>query len=174
MNAELNVGIGQIVYANKKILSCPGVGSCVALGIRNRRTAHGGLAHIFLPCAPPGVHDPDLPGKFADQAVREMLHTLLLEKDTDRKDLESYLAGGAYMFHFQQMPAVNNIGAMNVEAVQKELQHYGIKVVFTDTGGHSARTVSFNCEVGIMTVTTKEGGRKVYGNAKLYGKTKAQ
>ena len=163
MDEKIFVGIGQIVYANKKILICPGIGSCLALVVRNRRTGYSGIAHVFLPESPTGIQQTALPGKYANQAVRILLEGILKEPHSCAEELEAYQAGGACMFHFQQIAPANNIGALNIEAVDKALQDYGIHIVFSDIGGNQARTVEFDCSKGIMMVATKEKGRMVYG-----------
>ena len=159
MDKSICVGIGKIIYANKKILICPGIGSCLVLALWNKRTGYGGMAHIFLPHMPQQEQNKDFPGKYADYAVRYLMTGMLKEQAACIEEIEAYEAGGACMFPFHAASVISNIGQMNIDAVEKALTAYNISVAFADLGGKAARTIEFDCAKGIMTVETKEKGR---------------
>lgn len=150
------VGIGEyLVDKNPGILITLGLGSCVAVCIRDKVKGIGGLVHVMLP---ESRGEKDRPGKYADTGITAVINEIL-KMGGDIKNLEAKIAGGASMF--KNTNKTFEIGAKNVEAVKKILKNLGIKLVAEDTGGSRARSVEFHIASGELRIRKVGGGEKV-------------
>ncbi|NJD53755.1 MAG: chemotaxis protein CheD [Candidatus Methanoperedens sp.] len=146
---KIVIGIAELVVVhNPAVLVTIGLGSCVAISIRDPIARYGGLSHILLPTITE-ANNKSNPMKFADSAI-EMVVEMLLEKGCLKSRLEAKIAGGAKMFNIGNNSI--NIGERNVEAVKKKLSEFKIPIIASDTGSNYGRTVEFNIATGIMTV----------------------
>ena len=148
------IGIGEFtVMKNPSVIVTLGLGSCVAVCMRDPTAGVGGMAHVMLPDSGGKT---DKPGKYADTAIETLVKEL--EKlGAKRSRLEAKIAGGASMFESKGM----NIGQRNVEAVKKHLKEYGVKLVAEDTGGNRARSVEYNIATGKLLVRKVGGGERL-------------
>ncbi|PLV58381.1 chemoreceptor glutamine deamidase/glutamate methylesterase CheD [Thermotoga sp. KOL6] len=148
------IGIGEYaVMRNPGVIVTLGLGSCVAVCMRDPVVGVGGMAHVMLPDSGGRM---DKPGKYADTAVKILVEEL--EKmGAKRNRLEAKIAGGASMFDSKSM----NIGQRNVEAVKKHLKNFGIKLLAEDTGGNRARSVEYNISTGKLLVRKVGGGERL-------------
>ena len=154
---KIIIGIADlIVVHNPAILVTIGLGSCVAISIRDPIARFGGLSHILLPSISESNNKSN-PMKFADSAL-EMVVDLLLKKGCAKNRLEAKIAGGASMFNIGGNTI--NIGERNVEAVKKKLKELNIPLLASDTGENYGRTVEFNIASGIMYVKSAFRGIK--------------
>ncbi len=128
-----------------------GLGSCIGLGVVDRRMGIAGLAHVVLPDSLGHVHQN--PRKFADLALPEMLE-LLEDAGARRARLEAVLVGGASMF--AASAARLEVGQRNEAAVRDLLNGLRIPVVAAATGGNRGRTVRI--DVASAAVTVREAG----------------
>jgi len=104
------IGIGEYaVGKNPGILITLGLGSCVAVCIRDRVNGIGGLVHVMLP---ESRGEKDRPGKYADTGITAVINEIL-KMGGDIKNLEAKIAGGASMF--KNSNKTFEIGAKNVE-----------------------------------------------------------
>jgi len=150
------IGIGEYaVGKNPGILITLGLGSCVAVCIRDRVNGIGGLVHVMLP---ESRGEKDRPGKYADTGITAVINEIL-KMGGDIKNLEAKIAGGASMF--KNSNKTFEIGAKNVDAVKKILKDLGIRLVAEDTGGSRARSVEFDIASGELRVRKVGGGEKV-------------
>ena len=117
------------------------LGSCVGLALFDRRLKVGGLAHIVLP---ESQGKSDLPGKYVDTAVPELVNQL--EKLAERSvQLSAVVAGGASMFVGE---CSIKIGEMNVASCEMLLQQLQIPIVARHCGGQQGRRMTFNTATG--------------------------
>lgn len=153
---KIIVGIAEFaVVHNPAVLVTIGLGSCVAISIRDPVARFGGLSHILLPSIEESSNKSN-PMKFADSAL-QMVVDQLIKKGCIKSRLEAKIAGGACMFNFG---TAINIGERNVEAVKKKLKELKIPIVASDTGSNYGRTVEFNIASGIMLVKSAFHGIK--------------
>ncbi len=130
------------------VLTCIGLGSCIALALLDRRGGLAALAHVMLPESPAAGPAPVQSGKFADLAV-PLLVGAMLEAGAMRHRLEAVLVGGAQMFAFGTS-ATQEIGRRNEAAVLAQLEQARIPVTASATGGQKGRSVRVHvptCEV---------------------------
>ncbi len=154
---KIIIGIADLVVVhNPAILVTVGLGSCVAISVRDPVARFGGLSHILLPSISESNNKSN-PKKFADSAIQMMVE-MLLAKGCHANRLEAKIAGGASMFSV----AGNNIniGERNVEAVKKKLDELNVRLVAGDTGANYGRTIEFDIASGIMYVKSAFRGIK--------------
>jgi chemotaxis protein CheD len=153
---ETMVRMGELATSREpgRVLVSLGLGSCIGLGLIDRRMGIAGLAHIVLPQAQ-GDAAEDNPHKFADRAVPAMLSELE-ELGARRIRLEAVLVGGASMFAVSSSSL--EVGQRNEAAVREILIAERIPVVAAATGGSRGRTVRI--DVGSSVVTVREAGGK--------------
>jgi chemotaxis protein CheD len=154
---KIIVGIADLVVVhNPAILITIGLGSCVAISLRDPVARFGGLSHILLPSILESKNKNN-PMKFADSAI-EMAVKMLLQKGCLKNRLEAKIAGGASMFNIGGNTI--NIGERNVEAVKKKLNELNIPIIASDTGANYGRTIEFNIATGVMVVKSAFQGIK--------------
>lgn len=155
---HITIGIAELVVIhNPAVLITRGLGSCVAISLRDPVARFGALAHIILPSIEKS-NDKEHPLKFADSAI-EIALKQLLENGCLKSRIVAKIAGGACMFNLENQ--VINIGARNIEAVINKLEELNIPILANDTGGNCGRTVEFDIEKGSLTVKTAMNGVKV-------------
>jgi chemotaxis protein CheD len=157
---RLAVGIADVRTGGAgEVLAAIGLGSCVAVAIRDAVRRRGSLAHIMLPQQTYGRRRPDENmRKYADVAVPEAIRALELY-GCHRADMAAKIAGGASIFDLGR-GELGDIGSRNVEAVMKALAEAGIPVVAADTGGREGRTVEFRIDTGEFVIRTVRGDRR--------------
>jgi chemotaxis protein CheD len=155
--AETMVRMGELAVSSEPghVLVSLGLGSCIGLGLIDRKLGIAGLAHIVLPQSQ--GHTQENPRKFADLAVPELLSELE-GVGARRIRLEAVLVGGASMFAVSA--ASLEVGQRNDAAVRELLLKQRIPVVAEATGGSKGRTVRIN--VSTSAVTVREAGGKDY------------
>ena len=152
---ETMVRMGELAVSSTPghVLVSLGLGSCIGLGLVDRRMGVAGLAHIVLPQSQGHVKENHR--KFADLAVPDLLSEL--EGAGARKvRLEAVLVGGASMFAVSSSSL--EVGQRNESAVRELLEQARIPVVATATGGSKGRTI--RVETGTSAVTVREAGGK--------------
>ncbi|RPI75833.1 MAG: chemotaxis protein [Planctomycetaceae bacterium] len=123
------------------------LGSCLGVALYDRRVRVAGLAHIVLPKSK-GV--PELPGKYADTALPELLRRMQALSAGETLKLSAKLAGGANMFNSASSPAT--IGEMNITAVERILGELRIPVVGRHLGGEQGRRMMLDASTGLVTI----------------------
>ena len=159
--SRLAVGIADLRAAGPgEVLAAVGLGSCVAVAIRDPTRRRGALAHIMLPQQSEGCRRPgENMNKYADVAVTEAVRSLV-GIGCRRVDMEAKIAGGASIFDLGRGAEGGDIGARNVEAVVRALAGEGIRLLASDVGGHDGRTVEYSIDTGELTVKTVRGPRR--------------
>jgi len=154
---KIFIGIADLVVVhNPAVLVTIGLGSCVAISIRDPIARFGGLSHILLPSISESSNKSN-PMKYADSAI-EMVVDLLLSKGCLKSRLEAKIAGGASMFNIGGNSI--NIGERNVEAAKKKLKELKVSLLASDTGSNYGRSIEFNIASGIMYVKSAFHGIK--------------
>jgi chemotaxis protein CheD len=139
----VNLGDVFVTKDPAAVLSCVGLGSCVAVCAYDPLAKVGGMAHIVLPQSK-GSHN--LNTKFANIAV-PMLLDQLRENGAYNMRLVAKIVGGACMGTLNNHVA-NTIGEKNIQAVKRLLDQQGIKVAAADVGGNHGRSVRMYLESG--------------------------
>lgn len=157
---QLLVGMAEIKVAKgNAIFTCLGLGSCIGLVMIDEQADVCGMVHIMLPEA---FKDKpvDKPGKFADTGIPALIAELEKLGASKSRLIMAY-AGGAQVFKFgAESSSRMDVGARNGEAVTRILKSMGAKILATDIGGSSGRTVIVNSEDGDVRVRTVHGGEK--------------
>ncbi len=144
----------KVGMADLKVVSAPdglitmGLGSCVAVVLRDPLTKVGGMVHIMLPDsnALKNTKDTNL-AKFADTGIEELIRQMEV-KGAKKSRMTAKLAGGATMFAVSVKKEWSMIGDRNVNACKKVLAVLKIPVLAESTGGTYGRTVIFYPETG--------------------------
>jgi chemotaxis protein CheD len=139
----VNLGDVLVTTDSTAVLSCVGLGSCVAVCAYEPFAKVGGMAHIVLPQSKTN-YDPN--SKFANVAV-PMLLDRMRENGAYNMRLVVKIVGGACMGTMNNHVA-NTIGVKNIEAVRRLLDQQGIKVAAADVGGKHGRSVRMYLESG--------------------------
>jgi len=159
--SRVAVGIADVRTGGPgEVLAAVGLGSCVAVAIRDRARLRGSLAHIMLPQQSDGRRRPgENMSKYADVAVPEAIRSLEYI-GCRRADMEAKIAGGASIFDLGRAMEGGDIGSRNVEAVIRVLAEEGIPLLASDVGGREGRTVEFTINTGALAVKTARGLRR--------------
>jgi chemotaxis protein CheD len=150
------VGLGEmkIIRSTEAILSCIGIGSCIAVCVHDYLSKVGGMGHIVLP------HCDGNPGnnlaRYADTAVPLLIEEMI-KQGGSRSRLVIKIAGGAQMSLAPGLKNTFKTGERNLEEVKAALDKEGLKLVSADVGGNKGRTVRLYLGTGIVTVKTAGG-----------------
>jgi chemotaxis protein CheD len=145
---EYNVEMGQVrVSASPSILTCYGLGSCVAVFLYDRISRIGGGAHITLPCY--NEHDTvDSKLHYADYALETVMYRMQA-LGASILHLRAKIVGGANISAFSSIC----VGSKNTEAILHILTKEGIFLAASDIGGNSGRKARFNTCTGLVEIT---------------------
>lgn len=159
--SRIAVGIAELrIGGPGEVLAAIGLGSCVAVAVRDRARLRGSLAHIMLPQQSDGMRRPgENMHKYADIAVPEAIRALEYI-GCRRADMEAKIAGGASIFDLGRGAEGGDIGSRNIEAVIRALEEQGIPLLGSDVGGREGRTVEFSIDSGELAVKTVRGARR--------------
>ena len=140
------VGIGalKIVAAPEKLRTV--LGSCIGIALFDPQLRIAGLAHSILP---EGAEEIEQLGKFADQAVDNLV-VRLMALGASRTRLTAKLVGGAAMFGTANNGA--QLGERNAEGARRRLQAHDIPIIAEAVGGTKGRKVLVNPDTGNVEV----------------------
>ena len=149
----LMVGLGEVKTSQDpaEVLTCLGLGSCVAVCMHDPVAKVAGMAHIVLPNSDGKVEKTG--GKYADTGVPLLLE-MMLKRGAIKSRVIVKIAGGAQISKAKGLGDVFQIGERNVEAVQAALDGNFLRIKGSDTGGHHGRTMRFYLDTGQTLVTT--------------------
>jgi len=142
---EIVLGMMMTVQ-NPSILTISGLGSCVGLALRDKRSGISGLAHVVLPSSNDAEDACFSPGRYSDTAVR-VLTERMVSMGADFSQIVAKLVGGARVL---SVGCFN--GWKNVEGARKELLKVNIKVVAQDVGLNLGRSMKFDTASGVITI----------------------
>jgi chemotaxis protein CheD len=139
-------------------LECLGLGSCVAIILRDATAHTAGVAHVLLP-APAAGRTVPVPARYAVTAVPALVAAM--RGVGAPGPYEAVLVGGAALFGTLLRVHGTSIGAQNVEAARQALEAAGIPVRAEDVLGEHARSVRVVPADGRVAVRTLAHGARV-------------
>lgn len=159
LDRMLIVGLGEIrvVKDREVVLTCVGLGSCVALCAWDSTARVGGMAHFFL-ASGDALHAGS-PGKFADTGVPSLLKEMTGMGASIHR-LAIKMAGGAQMLAVPGADTRLSVGVKNVAAVRKALRQEGLPIQAEDVGGRWGRQVQLFVDTGAVVVKTVGQGTR--------------
>jgi chemotaxis protein CheD len=158
--SEIRVRVADYaVSAAPDVLVTIGLGSCVAISLRDGVARVGGLAHILLPSEAMS-RDRENRAKFAGTAV-PLLVEEMLARGARVSRMTAKLAGGAAMFSTLVTSHGLQMGERNVLACRAALQTAGIPLLAQDVGGDYGRSVYFSVADGALRIRSVRRGELV-------------
>jgi len=148
--AEIKVSIDS-----SSILTCLGLGSCVAVCCYDPVAGVAGMAHVVLPSSE--GRDTKSPGKYADKAIPTLIEEMK-KLGALKTRLVVKLVGGAEMSKAAGMDNVFMIGIKNQAAIKEALSKECIKIAAEELGGNTGRTARMAVATGKVTVTSAGSG----------------
>ena len=150
------IGMGEVVVTSNPgmVLTCIGLGSCIAVCAYDQVVKLGGMIHIVLP-----VHHSDNPqefSKYADTGVPLML-AKMIQNGANKDRLVVKIAGGAQMTISPGHKDTFKTGEKNMLAILAALEKVSIGLSAADVGGTLGRTVKMHVSTGMVTVKTVNG-----------------
>ncbi|MFA7248623.1 MAG: chemotaxis protein CheD [Dehalococcoidia bacterium] len=151
---ETTLSLGEWAVTNERegVLTCLGLGSCVAFIAYDPVARIGGMAHMVLPDSTQGRSTPRSEAKFVDVAVPLVLNEML-SLGAQKTRLQVSLVGGAKMLP-NSRPEAMNIGARNIAAAHAAIEARGLRVRVEDLGGTQGRTVRLQVRTGEVLIST--------------------
>jgi len=148
------IGMGEIAVKKQSmsVLSCLGLGSCIALCAYDPVSKVGGMVHIVLPQGGNKEGENCL-AKYADTAVPLLLQEMA-KNGGIRSRLVVKLVGGAQLSLALGLDGAFKTGERNTAMVIAALTKEGIPVAAMDVGGNRGRTVRMFLDTGKVTVRT--------------------
>lgn len=119
------------------------LGSCVAVALRDRSGARGGLNHFMLTGDPRGSDLTRSPDARYGMYAMELLINELLKSGSDKRDLEAKVFGGASVLRLRPGAPGAGLHEANVAFALDYLRLEGIPVLSSDVGGFAARKIFF-------------------------------
>ena len=151
------------IGVSPQILLTVGVGSCVAVCLYEKTRKIGALMHIMLPAylGMSAIQPSQVsmigqgqlnPLRFADTALGFAIEELA-KRGVVKETLTAKLVGGAQMF--AAFGPENDVGARNVEEIERILSIFGIPIVGRDIRGSIGRSLEFDLDTGLIKISTK-------------------
>jgi chemotaxis protein CheD len=150
------LGMGEFTVSSSAnaVLTCIGLGSCIAVCIYDRLAKVGGMVHVVLPRRD-GPEDNN-PGRYANIAVPHLLD-LVFKNGGMKNRLTVKIAGGAQMTMAPGLRDTFKTGERNLAEVKAALEKENVSLASADVGGHMGRTVKMYIDSGKVTVKTVGG-----------------
>jgi len=150
------IGMGEVAVSSspKTVLTCIGLGSCIAVCAFDNVAKVGGMVHIVLP-----IHHNDNPAeysKFADTGVPLML-AKVIQNGGDKNRLVVKIAGGAQMTVAPGLKDTFKTGEKNLFQIMAALEKINVSLAAADVGGTLGRTVKMYIDTGKIFVRTVNG-----------------
>lgn len=153
LETTLSLGEWAVTDNRDGVLTCLGLGSCVAFIAYDPVARVGGMAHMVLPDSAQGRATTRSEAKFVDVAVPLVLRELGALGALKAR-LQISLVGGAAMLPVRSGNEALNIGARNAAAALAAVKALGMRVRMEDLGGTQGRTVRLQVRSGEVTVST--------------------
>jgi chemotaxis protein CheD len=142
-------GIGELVVSNTQdgVLAAYGLGSCVALSCWDPLSRVGGIAHFMLPTGDRS----GTPAKYVDSGLPTFLAELAAAgARTARSQFKA--VGGAAML--VGIGGSLEVGRRNIAALHAALLVAKVRLLASDLGGFSGRTIELDLATGRLNVKT--------------------
>jgi chemotaxis protein CheD len=155
------MGEAKVTGRATEVLVVHGLGSCIALCLRDPAARVSGMAHVVLPrvsaAAAAAPVPPALPAKFGDLAVPHLLG--LMEREGARRErLKIAIVGGASVLRGADRL---DIGRENTIAVLTALNDAGLTLADHDIGGSLGRVCRLYAADGRLVVCAIGSGERV-------------
>ncbi|MBN1802962.1 MAG: hypothetical protein JW891_15745 [Candidatus Lokiarchaeota archaeon] len=123
-----------------------GLGSCIALILRDKKNDVHGMSHILLPDSQTSKNEEHLltPHKYVDTSIKE-LRKELIKHGAHKKNIKAIVVGGAHIINVDHE-------IQNADVVIEELKKYEIPVEKIDIGGKRGRSVIYDAKDGSILV----------------------
>jgi len=153
----VHVGMGELTITNdvSVVLSCVGLGSCIALCVYDPVIKMGGMAHMLLPACRISHDVGLLPSKYINTGT-PLLIERMLKQGSQKQDLIVKITGGARMLAIPGNSQLD-IGQKNIAEVNAALTRECLKICNADVGGEFGRSVTFQVDCGRITVKSISG-----------------
>jgi len=151
------IGLGEmrVMKGQSAVLSCIGLGSCIALCAYDPVTKVGGIAHMVLPTS--GNEDKkQISPKYVDTGV-PLLFQEMSQQGAIKSRLVIKAAGGAQMLSIPGSNGRLNVGERNIAELKLALAREGRQASATDVGGTRGRTLKLFLGTGKVIVRTVDG-----------------
>lgn len=148
LGSALSLGEWEVTGDPDGVLTCVGLGSCVAVTMHDPVAKVGAMAHMVLPDSTAARSASG--AKFVDVAIPLLLEELRAKGALTRR-LRICLAGGAQML--QNSSGAMQIGQRNADAAHQQLASRGLTVSAESLGGTRGRTMRLAIGTGRVTVT---------------------
>jgi chemotaxis protein CheD len=157
---ETTLSLGEWAVSNDRdaVLTCLGLGSCIAFIAYDPVVRIGGMAHMVLPDSTQGRATPRSEAKFVDVAVPLVMRELQALGALKAR-VQVSLVGGAAMLPNSRANESLNIGARNAVAALAAVKAMGLRVRVEDMGGTQGRTVRLQVRTGEVTISTARSQR---------------
>ncbi len=149
---------GRKVSSGRHKILAASLGSCVGLGLMDKKSNIAGLAHIVIPECP--LHAEEAPYMCAETALKLLLDEML-KKGAKKEYLEAGICGGISL----KSPWIHDLGVKSVEILRQKLKEENIPLSYIEPVEHlvssfiiDLETKSFGCKnIFIEQRPTKEG-----------------
>jgi len=151
------IGLGEmrVMKGQSAVLSCIGLGSCIALCAYDPVAKVGGIAHMVLPTS--GNEDKkQISPKYVDTGV-PLLFQEMSQQGAIKSRLVIKAAGGAQMLSIPGSNGRLNVGERNIAELKLALAREGRQASATDVGGTRGRTLKLFLGTGKVIVRTVDG-----------------
>ncbi len=155
---SINVGLGELTVTMDAsvVLTCNGLGSCIAMCVYDPVTKSGGMAHMLLPTCRTKTDGGAPPSKYIDTGA-PLLISRMLKQGSAKQNLIVKIAGGAKMLTIPGDTAHMDIGQKNIAEIKATLERENIPICGADVGGGFGRTVYFFLDNGRVAVKAVTG-----------------
>ena len=145
---EKFIRMGEVeIMTEPGILTCRGIGSCIALFLFDKILKIAAGAHIMLPNA-----SQSMSGTFcAEGAINELFHQLS-KYGCNHQSLRAKMTGGASLF----IHSHSGVGQKNIEAVISHLRSRRVLIAATDIGGNQNRIAKYHVPQGNLEIWSGE------------------
>lgn len=145
------LGLGEWAATGEPgtVLTCLGLGSCVAFAAYDPVSRIAGMAHMVLPDSSAGRGGG---GKFVDIAIPLVLEEMKALGAVQQRIALS-LVGGSHMLANRVSGEHGRIGERNIEAARAALASLGLEARAEDVGGTRGRTVKLDAGSGQLLVS---------------------
>lgn len=152
-DAPIVIGMGEMHVTEKPsaVLSCIGIGSCIAICAYDRVSKITGMVHVVLPSS--NCANDNNKAKYADTAVPALVEEMT-RMGALRSRISVKIAGGAQMTAAAAIKNVFKTGERNAAEVMASLKRESISLLASDVGGSNGRTVTIYAASGKVTTRT--------------------
>jgi len=154
---SIYIGLGEMSITKDPtiVLTCNGLGSCIALCIYDPVQKLGGMAHMLLPTCRNTNDLCSSPSKYINTGA-PLLINRMLKQGSLKQNLIVKIAGGARMLAIPGNSQLD-IGQKNIVEIKATMDRESIPICASDVGGGFGRTVQFFVDSGRVFVKIVSG-----------------